>query len=799
MPNVRPTAAQTPFLCLRTLFLGSMFFLAFPTFAQQQYTLSGYVRDNSNGEDLIGAAVVAEPSKQGAVTNNYGFYSFKLPAGTHNVTFNYIGYQTITKQITLKANTNLTVALAPSSQELQAVEVTTERLDENIKSTQMSVATLTTKEIKKIPQLLGEVDVIRTLTLLPGISVVGEGANGFNVRGGNVDQNLILLDEAPIYSSSHLFGFFSIFNADAVTDVKLFKGGIPANYGGRLSSVLDIRQKNGNSKKFAGNGGLGLLSSRLLLEGPLVKDKVSFVIGGRRSYQDIFIRMSSNENINSTVLYFYDLNAKLNYKINDKNRIYLSGYFGRDVFGLEDLFSFGWGNSTGTLRWNTLFNNRLFANFTAVYSDYTYYVGTPDEGVANFTLNSRIQNYIQKGDFTWYANNNNKILFGWDATYYRFSPGKITGNFDIELSKENALEGGIYISNEQKINSRLNLQYGLRYSGFANVGPRTVRQYAPGKPLNANNVIDSTVYGSGDIVSSFLDLNGLEPRFAANYIINDQTSIKTSYNRTRQYIHQVSNTTTPTPIDLWRPSGPFIMPATADQVAIGVFRNFKQDTYQFSFETYYKAMSNLVDYKDGAELIFNEYIETELLSGVGRAYGIELMLEKKLGKFTGWISYALARTERKVVGDSPEESINNGEWYAANFDKLHDLTIVASYTFNKKWDVGANFAFQTGRPITYPNGRANFEGIIYPVYANRNGARIPNYHRLDLSANYNPAAKAGRWWNSSWSFGIYNVYARKNPYSIFFRQNPDNPIITEAVRLSIFANLIPFVTYNFNF
>jgi hypothetical protein len=770
-----------------------------PIFAQQQYTLSGYVRDNSNGEDLIGAAVVAAPSKQGAVTNSYGFYSFKLPAGTHEVTFNYIGYQSITKTVTLKSNTTLTVSLSPSSQELKAVEVTTERLDENIKSTQMSVATLTTKEIKKIPQLLGEVDVIRTLTLLPGISVVGEGANGFNVRGGNVDQNLILLDEAPIYSSSHLFGFFSIFNADAVTDVKLFKGGIPANYGGRLSSVLDIRQINGNSKKFSGNGGIGLLSSRLLLEGPIVKDKVSFVIGGRRSYQDIFIRMSNDENINSTVLYFYDLNAKLNYKINDKNRVYLSGYFGRDVFGLQDLFSFGWGNSTGTLRWNSLFNDRLFANFTAVYSDYTYYVGTPDEGVANFTLNSRIQNYIQKGDFTWYANNNNKILFGWDATYYRFSPGKITGNFDVELSKENALEGGIYISNEQKINSRLNFQYGLRYSGFANVGPRVVRQYEAGKPLNANTVIDSTVYGRGDIVASYLDWNGLEPRFAANYILNDQTSLKTSYNRTRQYIHQVSNTTTPTPIDLWRPSGPFILPATADQVAIGVFRNFKQDTYQFSFETYYKAMSNLVDYKDGAELIFNDYIETELLTGIGRAYGIEVMLEKKLGKFTGWISYALARTERQVVGNSPEESINNGEWYAANFDKLHDLTIVASYTFNKVWDVGANFAFQTGRPITFPNGRANFEGIVYPVYANRNGARIPNYHRLDFSANYTPEPKEGRKWQSSWSFGVYNVYARRNPYSIFFRQNQENPILTEAVRLSIFANIIPFVTYNFNF
>jgi hypothetical protein len=551
-------------------------------------------------------------------------------------------------------------------------------------------------------------------------------------------------------------------------------------------------------KKFEGDGGLGLLSSRLLLEGPIVKDKVSFMVSGRRSYQDVFIRMSSNEDFNSTILYFYDLNAKLNYKINDKNRLFLSGYFGRDVFGLRDFFNFGWGNSTGTLRWNSLFSDKLFANFTAVYSDYTYYVGT-DGDISNFTLNSRIQNTIFKNDYTWYATNNQTVSFGFEGIYYQFSPGRITGDFQAELSREYATEGAIYVANDHKINSRLSLQYGLRFSGFANLGPRTVRSYDADKPLSENTVVDSRDYASGEIVASYLDWKGLEPRFAANYILNDQTSLKLSYNRTRQYIHQISNTTTPTPIDLWRPSGPFILPASANQIAGGIFRNFKQNEYQFSTEIYYKSLDNMVDYKDGANLIFNDFIETELLTGIGRAYGIELMLEKKTGKLTGWISYALARTERLVEGINPEEQINNGEWYPANFDKPHDLTIVATYAFSPKWDLGTTFAYQTGRPITFPNGRAEFEGIIYPIYANRNGARIPDYHRLDISANYNPGENKQKRFKSSWSFGIYNVYGRRNPYSIFFRQNQNMPEVTEAVRLAIFGNLIPFVTYNFKF
>lgn len=772
---------------------------AFSAVCQESYTLSGYIRDSANGEELIGASIFDNTSKQGTVTNAYGFYSLTLPAGKRQLTVSYIGYDSKKISVTLSKNTSLSLNLAESSTQLEAIDVTTSRLDENIKSTQMSVTTLTSKEIKKIPQLLGEVDVIRTLTLLPGISTVGEGANGFNVRGGNVDQNLILLDEAPIYSSSHLFGFFSIFNADAITETSIFKGGIPANYGGRLSSVLDIRQKNGNMKKFQGDGGLGLLSSRLLLEGPIIKDKMSFMVSGRRSYQDVFIRMSSNEDINSTVLYFYDLNAKLNYKINDKNRIFLSGYFGRDVFGLQDFFSFGWGNSTGTLRWNSLFSDKFFANFTAVYSDYTYNVGTDDSDFANFSLDSRIQNNILKGDFTWYANNDNKVDFGYEGVYYRFSPGKISGSFEAELSQEQAIEGALYIKNEQKVTNRFNLSYGLRYSGFANVGPRTVRIYEEGKPLNANTAIDSVVYGQGEIAASYLGWDGFEPRFAANFMYDDRTSFKVSYNRTRQYIHQVSNTTTPTPIDIWRPSGPFILPSTANQVAVGFFKNFKDNEYQFSVETYYKRFDNLLDYKDGADLIFNDYIETELLTGIGRAYGLELMLEKKIGKFTGWISYAIARSERLVDGPTMEERINEGTWYPANFDKLHDLSIVGTYTFSKKWDAGANFAFQTGRPITFPNGRAEFEGIIYPVFNNRNGARIPNYHRLDLSVNYNPSPDKKKRVASSWSFGVYNVYARRNPYSLFFRQNPNMPMVTEAVQLSIFATAIPFVTYNFKF
>ncbi|KAB2816067.1 TonB-dependent receptor [Phaeocystidibacter marisrubri] len=763
----------------------------------QAYSISGTVEDATTGESLIGAYVKDLDGNGVAATNPYGFYSMNVDAGRHRISVSILGYKTDTLTVNVSSNVKLNFQMRPATEEIGEVVVTGERANENIKSVEMSVTTLSTKEIQKIPQLLGETDIVRSLTLLPGVTTVGEGASGFNVRGGNVDQNLILLDEAPVFNSSHLFGFFSVFNADAVKDVKLFKGGIPSMYGGRLSSVLDVRQKEGNSKEFAGNGGIGLLSSRLTLEGPIIEDKMSFMVAGRRSYMDIFLPLFNDDDLDGTTLYFYDLNAKLNYRFSDRSRLFASAYFGRDVLGFNDLFSFGWGNVTTTLRWNYLINDKLFMNLTGVYSDYTYNIGTPEDQVNNFNLDSRIQNYIQNGNFTWYASNHHKVDFGYNVTNYVFSPGEITGFINTSMQREFAIESAVYISDEWNITDQWTLLAGLRYSGITNYGPREIVNYDPNAPTRENSaIVDTTFYPKNGIIASYYGLDGFEPRLALNYTIDETQSLKLSYNRTRQYIHLISNTTSPTPVDVWRPSGKYIQPATADQIAIGYFKNLFDNSIKVSVEAYYKYFDNLVDYKDGADLIFQDNIETELLTGVGRAYGLELMIEKKSGWLTGWISYTLARSERQVAGEIRETTINNGDWYKANFDKPHDFSLVANARLSDTWDIGLNFAYQTGRPVTYPDGLANYQGVPYPIYTNRNGARIPDYHRLDISATY--VMKKTEKWEHSLTFGVYNVYGRRNPYSIFFQQDLDTGK-PQAMQLSIFAAPIPFITYNFNF
>lgn len=774
-----------------------MLLLSTPLFAQETITISGTISDKTNGETLIGAAIYNINGQGSSVSNSYGFYSLKVPAQSTRVYVTTYGYRNDTIEISGSRDRQIDIKLVPSAQTIDEVVISETRANDNITNTEISVARLTAAEIQRVPQLLGETDVVRTLTLLPGITTVGEGASGFNVRGGNTDQNLILLDEAPVFNSSHLFGFFSVFNADAVKDVKLFKGGIPSQYGGRLSSVLDVRQKEGNTQEFAGNGGIGLLSSRLTLEGPILKDKMSFMVAGRRSYLDIFLPLSSNPTIQNTTLYFYDLNAKVNYKINNRQRIYASAYFGRDNLGFSELFNFGWGNVTTTLRWNNIISDELFLNVSGVYSDYTYNIGTPDDQAASFNLDSRIRNNILNANLTWFANTRHEVEFGFNGTNYIFDPGKITGFVETELASEYATELAAYISDEWKVTENLTVLAGLRYSGMMNYGPRTVNNYDPNAGiLDDSTVVGQTEYASGEIIASYFDWNGLEPRLALNYTISPSNSIKASYNRTRQYIHLISNTTSATPVDIWRPAGKFIQPATADQAALGYFQNLFDNQIKISAEVYYKWFSNLVDYKDGADLIFEENIEKELLTGEGRAYGLELMIEKKTGWLTGWISYTLARSERRVQGDLRATRINGGDWYAANFDKPHDLTIVMNAKLSDSWEVSANFAYQTGRPVTYPDALSEFQGVYYPVYSNRNGARIPHYHRLDFSATYTlPKTK---YWEQSLSFGVYNVYGRNNPYSIFFRQDQDTGI-PQAVQLSIFASPIPFVTYNFKF
>ena len=786
-----------------TLFLAFLGFFI-PSWAQSTVTVSGNISEASTGETLPSALVILQ-SKEGsfsANTNPYGFYSLTVPIGaSYRLKVNLIGYALLEQNLgILSSNRKVDISLKEEATQLGEVNVVSQRLNANVTTTEMSVSSLSAKEIKKVPQLLGETDIIRTLTLLPGVSTVGEGASGFNVRGGNADQNLILLDEAPVYNSSHLFGFFSIFNADAVKDVKLYKGGMPANYGGRLSSVLDVRQKEGNSQKFSGTGGIGLLSSRLLLEGPIVKDKVNYMVAGRRSYFDLFFPLFDSPELDNTTIYFYDLNVKINAKVSDKDRIFLSSYFGRDQFGASDLFDFGWGNWTSTLRWNRLISPRLFFNATAVYSDYTYQLGTPKDADPAFIWDSRIQNYVTNLGWTWYANTAHTVDFGIQNTAYVFHPGQISGVFSLELQQEYATEPALYVSDDWRITDALTATYGLRYSTFFNLGGRDIQTYS--NPLNPKEIEATgiTTYAPGEVIASFTGLAGLEPRLALNYQLGPRSALKASYNRSRQYLHLISNNTTATPVNVWRPAGQFIQPATVDQVALGWAQNFGDQGIRLSLEGYYKKFQDLLDYKDGADLVFTEYIETQLLRGDGRAYGAEFLLEKKQGALTGWLGYTLSRTERIVDGGTRETRINNGQWYPANYDKLHDLNLVANWSISKAWEVGGNFAFQSGRPITYPDSRAEFEGMYFPVYTNRNGARTPASHRLDLSATYTMGTKkAKKAWESSLAFGAYNVYGRRNPYSIFFRADFSQPTNVQAYRLSIFGSIIPYFTYNFNF
>ncbi|GAB4375030.1 MAG: TonB-dependent receptor [Salibacteraceae bacterium] len=772
---------------------------------QNKVTLSGYVKDAETGEGMIAATVLVRELMTGTSTNEYGFYSLSLEPGTYTVEWSFVGYNTVSETIDLTTNVTKNVELGYADIMLNEVVITDVKDNQNITSIEMSVEKLEMAQVKKLPQLMGEADIIRTIQLLPGVTTVGEGATGFNVRGGNIDQNLILLDESPVYSSSHLFGFFSVFNADAVKDVKLYKGGIPAKYGGRLSSVLDIRQKEGNNKRFSGSGGIGLLFSRLTLEGPIVKEKASFIVSGRRSYFDLFFPFANDPRISESRLYFYDLNGKVNWTINENNRVFLAGYFGDDVFDLNGLFRTRWGNRTATMRWNHLFSDKLFSNFSGIYSNYNYMLGF-EQDAFGVDWRANIENYIGKADFTWYANPDNKVEFGWHNTYYKFNPGRAeaffeseqqTDTFRFEVPAIPAFETAVYLSNEQKIGTFLTLSYGIRYSAFAQLGEGVVYQYPNGEPVNPDdptkqvNPIDSTFYGKNEIVKAY---HGIEPRLAANAQINEYSSIKLSYNRMRQYVHLISNTTAATPVDIYMPSGPYIKPAIVDQVAAGYFRNFKNNTYETSAEVYYKWFKDLVDYKDEAELLLNNTLETELLRGIGRAYGLEVQVKRNKGKLTGWISYTLSRVERQV------DQVNNGEWYPANWDKTHDISLVLSYDITQRINVSSNFAYMTGRPITYPDAKMTFGNIAAPIYTNRNGARTPAYHRLDVAGNFvltNP--DKGRKFNFELATGAYNVYARKNPYSIYFRQDGDNPAITRAYRLSIYATVIPYITLNFKF
>ncbi|MFK7808096.1 MAG: carboxypeptidase-like regulatory domain-containing protein [Saprospiraceae bacterium] len=785
-------------------FLLLLFLIPFSGNAQEKVTLSGYIKDAGSGETLIGANVFVRETSNGAMTNEYGFYSVSLPAGDYNVEFSYLGYETKKELISLTEKKTMNVELAEEGIMFTEVVVTSEAEDENITTTEMSTNELKIKTITKMPALLGEADVIRSIQLLPGVSTVGEGATGFNVRGGGVDQNLVLLDEAPVYNSSHLFGFFSVFNPDAVKDVKLYKGGIPSRYGGRLSSILDVRMKEGNSKKLAVSGGVGFIFSRLAIEAPIIKDKMSFIVAGRRSYIDVLAKPFLDGGLEDTALNFYDLTFKTNYKISDKDRIFLSGYLGRDNFGFGDDAGFSWGNSTATLRWNHLFSDKLFANFTAYYSNYDYQINFGSDDQDSFDWDAGIVNYSAKSDLSWFLNPDNLITFGGQAILYDFSPGNAIGvsdgeTRDFSVEEKWALEGGLFAENEQKINSRISLQYGLRLSYFNYMGEGTAYQFEDTEPgLRKRELVDQRE--RFDQWESIQDYINLEPRASIKFQVDKTSSLKASYNRMHQYIHLVSNSTASTPLDVWTPSTNNLKPQQVDQYALGYFKNWKDNNYTSSVEVYYKDFDNLLDFVNGADLFVNPLLEGELLAGRGRAYGMELQVEKTKGKFTGWFSYTLARTERKVDG------VNNNEWFASRFDQTHNFSTTAFYELNKRWTFSANFLFTTGTPATFPTDRIEQQGYVIPNIASgsRNNVRIPAYHRMDISATLNGKEKAGKRWNGNWVFSIYNVYNRRNPFTIFFRQ-PDartgagEPISTEAIQFSVIGNFIPSVAYNFEF
>lgn len=755
------------------------------TFASTKHSISGTITDNSTGESLIGASViVTELVGTGATTNAYGYYSLTLPEGKYTLMVSYLGYKTISTTVSFTENKQISFKLEPETRQLNDVEIIALRKNHNITSTEMGAEKLEIKEISKIPVLFGEADIMKTLKLTPGIKSVGEGSGGMYVRGGNNSQNLILLDEATVYNADHLLGFFSTFNSDAIKDIQMFKGTAPSEYGGRISSVLDVKMNDGNNQKYHVGGGIGLISSRLNIEGPIVEDKSSFLITGRRTYADLFLKLSTDELINNNQLYFYDLNAKLNYKINNKNRLFLSGYFGRDVFEFQDRFGINWGNSTGTIRWNHIWNERLFSNTSIIYSDFDYNVDIMQD--AGFSLTSMIKNWNLKHEFQFFVNNKNTVSFGLSSIYQTIIPGQLELSEDSDilplvLQKKHASDNAIYANHVWKPSYNLNINYGVRLSAYYLLGPGEIYTYKNGE------VNSTTTYGKGEIVQNYVNI---EPRINIAWILNDQSSLKTSYTRNTQNLHLVSNSTSSMPTDIWISSSNNVKPEISDQLSLGYFLNFSKDKYQFSSEIYYRWMQNQIDLKNGADINANDKIEGELLFGVGRAYGLELLLKKKTGKITGWIGYTYSTSERRIDG------VNNDKWYPAKQDIKHDVSVVGIYELNKKWSVSASWVYNTGNAVTFPSGKYIINGNVQYYYTERNGYRMPDYHRLDIGATR--SLKKTKQFESSLNFSVYNAYGHKNPFSIDFQQDENDPSKTVAVKTYLFT-YVPSITYNFKF
>lgn len=754
--------------------------------AQDKATLSGYIKDAKTGETLIGAIVSISNTKNVCATNLYGFYSLSLLQGNYQVTFSYMGYKTQTLEVILHTSKVMNIELEEAVNQINEVVVSSKRPDENVKSSRMGFVDLDMKQAKTIPVVFGESDILKTLQLSTGVKSAGEGSSGFYVRGGSADQNLILLDEAPVYNASHLLGFFSVFNTDAIKNVEMIKGGMPANYGGRIASVVDVKMNEGNTKDYNVSGGIGLISSRITLQGPIKKDKASFIISGRRTYADLFTSMAPEKPLNNIGLYFYDLNAKANWEINQNNRIFLSGYFGRDVFNFDDRFGFDWGNSTATLRWNHLFSDKLFLNSSLIYSKYNYIIGM-EVGSSRLDIKSGIEDINLKEDFTYFVNPDNSLKFGFNAIHHTFLPGEMSYgdksmSNQLVISKRYALDNGIYILNDMKIGEKLKVNYGLRISNFNLLGPGDYYTYD-----TEGSVTDTLKFKEGEIVKTY---TSLEPRISSSFMLTGESSVKASYARNYQNLHLLTKSTSSSPTDLWIPSSNIVKPQYADQYSLGYFRNFDKNNYSFSAEIYYKDMYNQIDYKNGADLTLNAYVESQLVFGIGRAYGLELSFEKKDGRFTGFINYTLSRTERSF------DAINNGEWFSAKQDRTHDFNIMGMYKLSDRITLSATWVFYTGDATTFPAGKYRIDGYTANYYSKRNAERMPDYHRLDLGITIQ-GKKTSRY-ESNWNISLYNVYARKNAYTISFRERESNPLASEAVQMSLFS-IVPSLTYNFKF
>ena len=791
---------------MRLLYI--LVFLPFLSLSQEKFTLNGYITDKESGESLIGATVYINELNAGTVTNAYGFYSITLDEGTYSLDFRYIGYVSMSRSIDLNSNQKVDIELEGDDIQLENIVISDQAEDFNISSIEMSTAKLDMSKISEIPTFLGENDIIKAIQLLPGVSSVGEGASGFNVRGGSVGQNLVLLDEAPVYNSSHLLGFLSVFNPDAVKDLKLYKGGIPSRFGGRLSSILDIRMKDGNNKKTVVSGGIGSIFSRFTLESPIKKDKSSFILALRRSYADIlfspFLKNSGVFN-DGSALNFYDITAKANFDLDPKNTIFVSSYIGRDVFMFDERQGFNWGNRTGTLRWNHLFNDRLFSNFTLIYSNYDYQLAFGSDDMNKFEWDSKVETYNFKPELTYFINANNELSLGAEVIRYRFEPANAVGVSegeisDITLPSKYAFEGSFYIGNEQKF-SNLTLSYGARYSLYSYYGPSF--KYEFGAPLFLGDrkplISESEIIGN-DRIQSY---SSFEPRVSINLKISNTASVKASYNKMTQYIHLLSNTAASSSLDVWTPSTNNIKPEIGHSYVFGLFKNFRNNIFESSIEVYYKDLENQIDYIDGADLLINKYFEGDLLSGIGRAYGLEFLFKKNRGDFSGWLSYSLGRSELKIDG------INNFNWYPTRYDQTHNFKVTGSYKLNSRVQLSGNFVYLTGTPVTYPSSKYIVQGFVIPHIADRtrHQFRIPDYHRLDFSATINGKKfkKNGveRKNNSSLVVSIYNIYGRRNPFSVYFSQGDsnltDNFVPGEVTRLAIIGSFVPSITYNFKF